>query len=306
MATDISNAPSDPGVAAQPDLTRRLEHITVYSHSNLMYWWPVWLVCFILAGITYTEGNQMAVVPDGTVAVSGARVTHPTQEFPGQRDVLVAPEGQHFSLSPDNTESKAGPGTDPTTLENRQPASPSMTVSGSNSLGVVFAMTLIVVAIVSTLLLRGLISLIAIILMVTAVITLAFLDLWDEIFVFFGGLDIRMNAAGYLFIGIPLFLIWAFVFFIQDKMHYMTFDEGQIRYVMEIGDSAMVQSSDGAMVEKKRSDVFRHWILGFGTGDLMIRLRNGQEIELPNIVNANRKMAIINDFLRHRPIMVEE
>jgi hypothetical protein len=306
MATDVStNVPSEPGLAAPSAERQKLEQITVYSHSNLMYWWPVWLVCFVLAAITYAEGNQMAVVPDGTVAVSGARVTHPNQDFPGERDVLVAPEGQHFSLSPVGGESKAGPGTDPTTAENRQPASPSMTVSSSNSLGVIFAMTLMIVAIVSTLLLRGLVSLIAIILMITAVIALALFGLWDDIFAFFGGLDIRMNAAGYLFIGIPLFLIWAFIFFIQDRMHYMNFDEGQIRYVMEIGDSEVVQSSEGAMVEKRRNDVFRHWILGFGTGDLMVRLSTGQEIELPNVVNANRKMSLINDFLRHRPIVID-
>jgi hypothetical protein len=59
------------------------------------------------------------------------------------------------------------------------------------------------------------------------------------------------------------------------------------------------------MVEKRRNDVFRHWILGFGTGDLMVRLTTGQEIELPNVVNANWKMSLINDFLRHRPIVVD-
>jgi hypothetical protein len=284
---------------------KRVDHITVYSHSNLMYWWPVWLICFVLAGLTYAEGNQMAVVPDGTVAVSGATVAHPDHQFPGPRDVLVAPADTQFRLAP--ADGGTGPAeADPTEAGNRQPARPSMTVSGSNSLGVVFAMTLLVVAIVSSLLLRGLLSLIAIILMVTVVITFALLGWWDDILIFFGGLDIRMNAAGYLFIGIPLFLLWAFVFFVQDRMHYMTFDEGQIRYVMEIGDSEMVIPAEGAMVEKKRSDVFRHWLLGLGTGDLIIRTRDGKEIELPNIVNASGKMGVINDMLRHKAIVINE
>jgi hypothetical protein len=147
---------------------------------------------------------------------------------------------------------------------------------------------------------------IVILLMIATVITLAFFNLWDDILGFFGGLDIRMNAAGYLFIGIPLFLVWAFVFFVQDRMHFVTFDEGQIRYVMEVGDSAVVAPSEGAMVEKKRSDVFRHWVLGLGTGDLLVRFPNGREIELPNIVNADRRMVLINDMLRHKPIVVAE
>jgi hypothetical protein len=304
MATDSAVTPSDPSAVAPPGESQRLQNITIYSHSNLMYWWPVWLVCFIMAGVTYAGGNQMAVVPDGTVAVSGATVAHPDREFPGPRDVLVAPKGQHFALAPTNDGTKAPAGADPTEAKNRKAERASMTVSGSNGLGVIFAMTIFVVAIVSTLLLRGLLSVIALLLMIGTVITLALFGLWDDIFHFVGGLDIRMNAAGYLCIGIPLFLVWAFVFFVQDRMMFMTFDEGQIRYVMEIGDSAVVMPSEGVMVEKKRSDVFRHWLLGFGTGDLVVRAPNGREIELPNITNADRKMAIINDFLRHKAIVV--
>jgi hypothetical protein len=307
MATDVpTSIPSDPGASAPPEARQRVENITVYSHSNLMYWWPVWLVCFILSAVTYMGGNQMAVVPDGTVAVSGAEVKHPSHQFPGPRDVLVAPQGARFPLTPQEKSGEPAAGGDPTAAGSRPPARLSMTVSGSNSLGVIFAMTLIVVAIVSTLLLRGLVSVIVILLMVATVITLAFFNLWDDILGFFGGLDIRMNAAGYLFIGIPLFLVWAFVFFVQDRMHFVTFDEGQIRYVMEVGDSAVVAPSEGAMVEKKRSDVFRHWVLGLGTGDLLVRFPNGREIELPNIVNADRRMVLINDMLRHKPIVVAE
>ena len=79
--------------------------------------------------------------------------------------------GQHFPLSPANG---AGAGRSAARTRPRrasgEPVSPSMSVSGSNSLGVIFAMTLIVVAIVNALL-RGLVSLIVIILLVTTVIT---------------------------------------------------------------------------------------------------------------------------------------
>jgi len=304
MAIDTrATEPSLPGAAPHEEPVQ-LDHITVYSHSNLMYWWPVWLVCFILAGITYTGGYQMAVVPDGTVAVSGATITHPGQEFPGARDVLIAPRNQHFPLAPVNGDGKTPAGGDPTEAKNREPASPSMTVAGNNSLGVIFAMTLLVVAIVSTLLLRGLLSVIVLLGMIATVVTLALVGWWDNIFAFFGGLDIRMNAAGYLFIGVPLFLLWCFIFFVQDRMTHVTFDEGQIRYVLDIGDSAMVMPAEGVTVEKRRSDVFRHWLLGFGTGDLVIRTSRGQEIELPNILNADRKIKVINEFLRRKSIVV--
>src|SRR3954463_6291997 len=40
--------------------------IKVVSHTALIYWWPVWLVGFILSGLTYAEGDRLAVVPPGT------------------------------------------------------------------------------------------------------------------------------------------------------------------------------------------------------------------------------------------------
>ena len=82
-------------------------------------------------------------------------------------------------------------------------------------------------------------------------------------------------------------------------------DEGQIRYVLDIGDSAMIVPAEGASVEKKRNDVFRHWMLGFGTGDIVVRAGNGVRLDLANVTNANAKIAIVNDMLRHRPITVE-
>jgi len=40
--------------------------IKVISHTSLIYWWPVWLVGFILAGLTYADGTRLAVLPAET------------------------------------------------------------------------------------------------------------------------------------------------------------------------------------------------------------------------------------------------
>jgi hypothetical protein len=117
-----------------------------------------------------------------------------------------------------------------------------------------------------------------------------------------------MNAAGYLFLAVPLFIAWCAVVFVYDRQHYMIFDEGQIRYVREVGESEIVMASEGAVVEKKRGDVFRHWLLGFGSGDLQIRTggSHGQSIGLANVMNIGTKLRIINDMLQHKAITVNE
>src|SRR3954469_18773033 len=114
---------------------KKIDYLIVYGHSNLFYWWPVWLVSFILAGLTYSEGNLMAVVP------RGAEVEHNVVINGQPHDVLVAPPGSLV----------AGGDT------GRKPV-PRMTVTRNNSLGVIFVATLLVVALASTILLRGLVS----------------------------------------------------------------------------------------------------------------------------------------------------
>src|SRR5262245_66178256 len=130
------NPPGGPPVpvyqVAPPDAEhkRRIDYLIVYGHSNLLYWWPVWLVSFILAGVTYAEGNQMAVVPPGT------EVRHDLAIDGGNRDALVAPPGKSFAAAP----------------EEGRPTLPGMTVSSNNNLGVLFVATLVIVALASTIL----------------------------------------------------------------------------------------------------------------------------------------------------------
>jgi hypothetical protein len=120
-------------------------------------------------------------------------------------------------------------------------------------------------------------------------------------------LEIRINEMGYLCIGIPLFFAWLSVIFFYDRMHYVDFGRGQIRYVLEVGDGEVAMPSDGAIVEKKRSDIFRHWVLGLGSGDLIIRSGgpNSPKIELKNVLRIYRKMAIIDRMLREKTVSID-
>jgi hypothetical protein len=226
----------------RPAAKEGADQIVIYGHSSLLYWWPVWLVCFILAGASYAEGDRAGGV----------------------------------------------------------------TVSNNNVPGVVFVLTLLAVAVSSTVLLRGLVSVVAAVSMVAVAVALSWFGWWGAILGFVGGLEIRINAAGYLCIGIPLFVAWLLVIGVYDRMHHVTFGRGQIRYVLEVGDGEVVMPSEGAVVEKKRSDAFRHWVLGLGTGDLMIRSGgpNSPAIELKNVVRIRSKLTVIDRMLREKAVTV--
>jgi hypothetical protein len=52
-----------------------------------------------------------------------------------------------------------------------------------------------------------------------------------------------------------------------DRQMYMIFAPGQLRVCQEIGSGEVAYDTLGMVVVKQRSGLFRHWLLGFGSGD---------------------------------------
>src|SRR5262245_36780786 len=120
--------------------------IVVISHSPLFYWWPVWAVGFLMAGLTFLRGYQVAFVPPGAVAERGVHI----EGHDGPRDVLIAPAGESLPAAPDADDLKQ----------------PRLRMMVSNDPGIIWATTLCLVIVLSQVPLRGLWSLIVIILLV--------------------------------------------------------------------------------------------------------------------------------------------
>jgi hypothetical protein len=261
------------------------EELRVYGHNNLFYWWPVWALGFLFATLTYVDGHVMAIVPPGTQVEQGA-VVPGTDGRP--RDVLVTPPGQ--TVPAGNV--KSGD------------ASPHLRVADNNSYGVVFIGAILFVIVATNLTLRGMASVIAIALLIIVFLFLWAMNWWDSVLLWVGGLDVRMNAGGYLAVGIPLCLLWAFSTFVYDHYTYLVVSRGQIRVRQEIGEGELAVDASGLLLEKKRNDVFRHWLLGFGSGDLHVKTGgpSNLDFELPNVLFVGFKIAKIQDMLREKEV----
>src|SRR5260221_8812468 len=121
MISALCPPPPDPRHAPAVATREPKDRIRVFGHTNLFYWWPVWLVGFIMAGLTYSDGHVMAVVPEGTTVEQGKTIPGET----GPRDVLVAPSGQTLPPQPrENAEQQ-----------------PQLRVAVSNNYGVIFVAT---------------------------------------------------------------------------------------------------------------------------------------------------------------------
>jgi hypothetical protein len=270
---------------SSPTVDERPQEVVIISHSPLFYWWPVWAVGLLMAGLSYWHGYQVAFVPPGTVAERGVRV----EPHHGPRDVLIAPERRPLPPASDSDELKQ----------------PRLRMAPSNNLGIIWAVTLCLVIVTSQVPLRGVWSLVVIIVVVFTSVLLAVLGLWDPIIRAIMVLDIHLTGFTYLWISLFLLILWLLTFLFFDRLVYMVFTRGQLRVQMAVSLGEKVYDTRGMVVERHRDDLFRHWVLGFGSGDLTVRTggANSQQLQMPNVLGIGRKLALIHTMLQEREVV---
>jgi hypothetical protein len=270
---------------AQENRSADPREVRIVSHSMLFYWWPVWAVGLLMALLTFLDGHRLAVVPSGAEAVSGRAV----DGFDNPRDAIVLPADAKLPV-------------DPTTNTLRQPT---LHVAAHSGYGVIAAVVLLLVIVITNVPIRGLVSVIAVITLLLLSIILALTGGWDYIFDFLDHSHVYINAFGYLEIAVPLLILWLLAVFVFDRQTYMVFVPGQLRVHQEIGGGEVAYDARGMVVAKKRSDLFRHWLLGFGSGDLVVKTGGGnsQQFEMPNILFVGRKLQLIQQMLQQREMV---
>jgi hypothetical protein len=257
--------------------------VLIVSHSMLFYWWPVWAIGLLMALLTYVDGHRLAVVPSGTEAVRERTV----QGFDNPRDVLVLPAG-----------AKLPPATG-------APEQPTLHVAGHSGYGVIAAVVLLVVIFFTNVPIRGMVSVVTVITLILLSIILALTGGWDYILDFFDHSHVYVNAFGYLEIAVPLLILWLLAVLIFDRQTYMVFAPGQLRVHQQIGGGEVAYDVLGMVVEKKRSDLFRHWLLGIGSGDLIVKTAgaNPQQFQMPNVLFVGHKLQLIQQMLQQREVV---
>jgi hypothetical protein len=254
--------------------------VRVVAHSALFYWWPVWAVGFLMAGLTWLDGHRLAIVPHGTQAVEGVA---------DGREALVLPAGAHL----------------PRDSATGKPRDPVLRVASRSSYGVVFAVVVLVVIVITNVIVRGLWSVIVIVVVLLLSVILALAGWWDDILEAVGHAHVYINALGYLAIAVPLFVLWVVVVVFFDNRSYMVFTPGQLRVHQEVGSGEVAFDTIGMVVAKRRDDLFRHWLIGFGSGDLIVKTAGAtaQQFEMRNVLNVGAKLALIQQMLQTREVV---
>ena len=291
----MSSALTPPApVPATPPAKRE---ITLISHSMLFYWWPIWLIGYIFALITYLEDHRLVILPAATeVAVDTA------QSQPGVTAYVlrVKDEKKEDKATAKNTlgdGTRAMPGEDPFKTK----------VSLRPWLGPVFCTILLLTVVITNVPLRGLWSFLVILLLLILVLAISMVQGgWDHLLGAIGNLHIYINMAGYLFIATAVLILWAVSVFIFDRRTYMRITPGQVQVCEHIGASIRNFDTMGMSFEKQRDDLFRHWLLGFFSGDLIVRTSGAEKetLRLPNVLWISWRLEEVQRLLREKATVV--
>jgi hypothetical protein len=259
--------------------------IWVFQHSQLFYWWPVWAVGFVLFLMSWISGGRMAVVPANSVI---ERSTKDAYEIKVNGAPPAKSAGEELQ-----------PGEHMPITEARTPFG--LHISSQPYLGIIFCVTLLLVIVITNVPLRGLWSVVAIVLILLLCVVITLVPgAWEEIAHWVYLLDIHMNAAGYLFIALVLFATWAATMWWFDRQVYIVFTPGLMKVRETIGGGETAYDSSGMTIEHLRDDFFRHWILGLGSGDLVVHPAGPQsrEIRLYNVLFVTSKLRDIENMKR--------
>ena len=176
-------------------------------------------------------------------------------------------------------------------------------VHPASYLGVLFFLILFTVIVISNIKIRGYASGMVVMTLITTAVIMAYFDAWKPVLGWLGHLNVFMNLGAYFWFSTLLLIVWAVTVFIVDRMSYWRVSPGQMTQEAVFGAASKSYDTENMVFEKHRDDLFRHWILGFGSGDLKIITHGArsEEISLRNVLFVGHKVARVQHLIAEEP-----
>jgi hypothetical protein len=176
-------------------------------------------------------------------------------------------------------------------------------VHRSKNIGVLFTLLFFLVILITNVTLRGLASVVAILAIAFGALLLAYFDWWEEVLNWMGMVSIYMNMGFYVFFSTLVLIVWAFSVFVYDRLSYWRVTPGKLTYDAVIGGAQKSYDTRGMVFEKHRQDLFRHWILGFDSGDIQISTTGARReiFSIPNVLFVDPKVGEIQKMIAMQP-----
>ncbi|HWG44628.1 MAG TPA: hypothetical protein VN688_17760 [Gemmataceae bacterium] len=173
----------------------------------------------------------------------------------------------------------------------------------SKNLGVIFTLLFFLVILITNISLRGMASVVAILSFAFGVLLLAYFGWWEDVLNWMGMVSIYMNMGFYVFFSTLVLIVWAFSVFVYDRLTYWRVTPGQLTHDTVVGGAQKSYDTRGMVFEKRRQDLFRHWILGFGSGDIEISTTGARRetVSIPNVLFVDAKVSAVQKMIAMSP-----
>ncbi len=173
----------------------------------------------------------------------------------------------------------------------------------NRNIGVIYTLLFLLMIVVTSTKVRGFRAALIIACLGFFAVLFAYLDWWDDILVFFGHQSIYMSLGFYLFSSTVLFAIWLVTVFFLDHMSFWRFRPGQITHEYLGGIVDKSYDTDNMVMVKQQDDLFRHWIIGLGSGDLHMQTMGGRGLEMnvENVLFVGGKVTEIERLIASKP-----
>jgi hypothetical protein len=91
--------------------------------------------------------------------------------------------------------------------------------------------------------------------------------------------------------------------FVYDRFSYWRVTPGQLTHDAVIGGAQKSYDTRGMVFEKHRQDLFRHWVLGLGSGDIQISTTGARRetVSISNVLFVDSKVSAIQKMIAMSP-----
>ena len=150
---------------------------------------------------------------------------------------------------------------------------------------------------------RGVWSLVVILAVAFLALLFTYFGWWEPILNVLPHLAVYANVGFYVVISTMVFALWLFSVLVVDRLSYWVVSPGQLTYHRVVGSGDKSYDTRGMVVEQSQQDLFRHWILGFGSGDIHISTTGArrEELSLVNILFVKHKVKEIQHLIAMKP-----
>jgi hypothetical protein len=175
-------------------------------------------------------------------------------------------------------------------------------VHPDTGLGITFIVVLSLIMMFTNVRLRGIYSVVGLLVIAFVTVLFAWLGWWNGIFRLIPELTVYMNLGFYLTFSTLLLVIWALRFFFFDRLVFWRVRPGQLTEEHMIGGGEQSYDTRGMLFEQRANDFFRHTV-GIGSADLLLITTGAKkkEIDIPNVLFANRKIRTMQRLIAIKP-----